>query len=121
MDVAFGQSSLSRDRLNLLILFGQAPIIAVVIYLVALAGQQSMQDFPYFMLGLIPVWFGVSVAAREIIRERAVYKRERMVNLRLSSYIGSKLLVLSLIVGLQCLLMFVTITAFNLAGIMKLP
>lgn len=112
---------LSRDKLNLLILLGQSPLLALVIYLVALAGWESMQDFPYFMLGLIPIWFGNSVAAREIIRERAVYKRERMVNLRLLPYVGSKLLVLSVIVGLQCVSMFATITALKLAGLMKLP
>jgi ABC transport system ATP-binding/permease protein len=112
---------LSRDKLNLLILLGQSPLLAVVIYLVALAGWESMQDFPYFMLGLIPIWFGNSVAAREIIRERAVYKRERMVNLRLLPYVGSKLLVLSIIVGLQCVLMFATITALKFGGLMKLP
>ena len=45
------------------------------------------------------VWFGTSVASREIIRERAVYTRERMVNLGLMPYVGSKIFVLALIVG----------------------
>ncbi|HEX8707096.1 MAG TPA: FHA domain-containing protein, partial [Pyrinomonadaceae bacterium] len=110
---------LSRDKFNLVILFGQAPIIAFLTYLVV--GQDQPRDFPYFMLALVAIWFGTSVSAREVIRERAVYNRERMVNLGLLPYIGSKLLVLSVIVGLQCLLLYGTLKFFDLSGMMKLP
>ncbi|HYE66908.1 MAG TPA: ABC transporter permease, partial [Pyrinomonadaceae bacterium] len=110
---------LGRDKFNLLILFGQAPIIAFLTYLVV--GADSPRDFPYFVLALVAVWFGTSVASREIIRERAVYNRERMVNLGLLPYVGSKLLVLSLIVGLQCVLLFGALKLFHLTGMMHLP
>lgn len=110
---------LGRDKFNLLILFGQAPIIAFLTYLVV--GDNQPRDFPYFMLALVAIWFGTSISAREIIRERAVYNRERMVNLGLVPYVGSKLLVLSLIVGLQCLLLFGTLKVFHYTGMMKLP
>ncbi len=110
---------LSRDKFNLLILFGQAPIIAFLTYLVV--GDKSPRDFPYFMLALVSIWFGTSVASREIIRERAVYTRERMVNLRLLPYVASKLFVLSLIVAFQCVLLFGSIKFLHYAGIMKLP
>jgi ABC-type multidrug transport system ATPase subunit len=110
---------LRRDKFNLLILFGQAPIIAVLTALVV--AKDSPRDFSYFMLALVAVWFGASVSAREIIRERAVYSRERMVNLGLLPYIGSKLWVLSRIVGLQCILLFATLKLFDVTGIMKMP
>lgn len=110
---------LSRDKFNLLILFGQAPIIALLTCLVV--GAKATRDFPFFMLALVAVWFGTSVSAREIIRERAVYNRERMVNLKLLPYVGSKLLVLSAIVGLQCALLFGSIKLLGLAGLTKLP
>ncbi len=110
---------LGRDKFNLLILFGQAPIVAFLTYLVV--GKDQPRDFPYFVLALVAVWFGTSVAAREVIRERAVYNRERMVNLGLLPYIGSKLLILSLIVGVQCVLLFGTLKLFDLAGMMKMP
>lgn len=110
---------LSRDKLTLLILFGQAPIIALLTYLVV--GSNAPRDFPYFMLALIAVWFGTSVAAREIIKEAAVYKRERMVNLGLLPYIGSKLFVLSLIVGIQCAFLFVPLKLLHITGLMNLP
>jgi hypothetical protein len=98
---------LASDKFNLLILFGQAPIIALLTYVVV--GAKAPRDFIYFVLALVSLWFGTSVAAREIIRERAVYKRERMVNLRLLPYVGSKILILMLIVGLQCFLLFGTL------------
>lgn len=110
---------LSRDKFNLLILFGQAPIIGVLTYLVV--GDKQPRDFPYFMLALVAIWFGASISAREIIRERAVYNRERMVNLGLLPYVGSKLLVLSLIVGLQCTLLFGTLKILHYAELMHLP
>jgi ABC transport system ATP-binding/permease protein len=110
---------LSRDKFNLLILFGQAPIIAFLTYLAV--GAKLPRDFPYFMLGLVSIWFGTSVASREIIRERAVYTRERMVNLRLLPYVGSKLFVLALIVSFQCALLFASVKFLHYAGLMSLP
>jgi ABC transport system ATP-binding/permease protein len=109
---------LGRDKFNLLILFGQAPIVAFLLYLVV--GTDVPRDFPFFVLALVAVWFGTSVSAREIIRERAVYNRERMVNLGLLPYVGSKLFVLSMIVGVQCVLLFGTVKLFDMAGMMKL-
>lgn len=110
---------LSRDKFNLLILFGQAPIIAFLTYLVV--GAKSPRDFPYFMLALVSIWFGTSVASREIIRERAVYTRERMVNLSLLPYVASKLFVLALIVSFQCLLLFGSLKFLHYTGLMNLP
>ena len=110
---------LGRDRFNLFILFGQAPVIAFLTYLAV--GANGPRDFLYFILSLVPVWFGTSVAAREIIRERPVYKRERMVNLGLLPYVGSKLGVLASIVSLQCLLLFGTLKFFTYFGWLKLP
>jgi hypothetical protein len=48
------------------------------------------------------VWFGTSNAAREIVTERSIYLRERMVNLSLVNYVFSKYVLLSLICMFQC-------------------
>jgi len=48
------------------------------------------------------IWFGTSNAAREIVTERAIYLRERMVNLSLFNYVMSKYVILSLICVVQC-------------------
>jgi hypothetical protein len=55
-----------------------------------------------FFLVVAAVWFGTSNAAREIVSERAIYKRERMVNLKLFNYVFSKFLLLSLFCVIQC-------------------
>jgi hypothetical protein len=55
-----------------------------------------------FFLVVSAVWFGTSNAAREIVSERAIYLRERMVNLGLFNYVLSKFLLLALFCVLQC-------------------
>jgi ABC-type multidrug transport system ATPase subunit len=110
---------MARDKLNLLILLGQAPIIAVLIYVVV--GKNEPRDFAYFILALVSVWFGTSVAARELVKERPIFERERMVNLGLLPYVASKLFVLSFIVGFQTTLLFVTVKLFAFFGLISLP
>jgi ABC-type multidrug transport system ATPase subunit len=48
------------------------------------------------------VWFGTSNSAREIVTERAIYLRERMVNLQLGNYVLSKFLILAGVCVIQC-------------------
>jgi len=55
-----------------------------------------------FFLVVAAVWFGTSNAAREIVSERAIYLRERMVNLKLWTYVASKYVILSLFCVVQC-------------------
>jgi len=76
----------------------------------ATAGDEVLSRMPtttdnsaaLFFLVVAAVWFGTSNAAREIVAERAIYLRERMVNLRLVNYVFSKFLFLSLVCVLQC-------------------
>lgn len=105
---------LRRDKFNLFILFAQAPIIAILTYMVT--GAKQSRDFPFFILAIVAIWFGTSISAREIIRERAVYNRERMVNLGLFPYVWSKLFNLSFIVALQCILLFATLKIIDIAN-----
>ncbi len=55
-----------------------------------------------FFMVVSAIWFGTSNAAREIVRERAIYVRERMVNLGLFNYVMSKFALLSLFCIAQC-------------------
>ena len=50
-----------------------------------------------FILGVTVFWFGVNNAAKEIVREEAIYARERAAGIAILPYIGSKFLVLSAI------------------------
>jgi hypothetical protein len=69
-----------------------------------LSGMQSTTDHAgaIFFLVVSAVWFGTSNAAREIVSERAIYLRERMVNLTLFNYLFSKFLLLSFFCVIQC-------------------
>jgi hypothetical protein len=110
---------LLKDKLNLFILLAQAPAIALLTFFVMEANKP--RDFVYFVVALVAFWFGTSVAAREIIRERPVFRRERMVNLGILPYLASKLFVLGVIVGLQCVLLFLPLKFFDVAGLMPMP
>ncbi len=111
-----------RDRWNGVILLVQAPIIALLIVLVFGAATRSedgrtvVEAWPavasvLFLANIAALWFGCSNAAREIVAERPVFSRERMVGLRLSAYLGSKLLVLGFIGIVQCSLLLVIVRA----------
>jgi len=104
----------SRDMRNLLIIGLQAPLIGLIIVIVyqELANtnlpksmQESFTEGVMFLMVLSALWFGTSNAAREIAKERAIFKRERMIFLKLGPYILSKFLFLSLICFFQCILM----------------
>lgn len=110
---------LLKDKLTLFILLAQAPVIALLTFFVM--GKDQPRDFLYFVLALVAMWFGTSVSAREIVRERPVYKRERMVNLGLLPYLASKLFVIGVIVTVQCLMLFVPLKIFDLIGLMPMP
>src|SRR5690606_6424743 len=110
---------LLKDRLNIFILIAQAPILALMTYLVTTSEQP--RDFLYFVVALVAVWFGTSVSAREIVRERPIYIRERMFNLGILPYLLSKLTVLGIIVAVQCFLFFVPLKVLDLAGLMFMP
>jgi hypothetical protein len=58
-----------------------------------------------FMLALAAGLLGVFAASYEIVREEAVYQRERMVNLKLGPYLLSKIVVLTGFALVQCLLL----------------
>jgi ABC-type multidrug transport system ATPase subunit/pSer/pThr/pTyr-binding forkhead associated (FHA) protein len=115
-----------KDRVNTGILLAQAPIIAAVLSLVfARAGDAWFDHIArgpaaLFLLVASAVWFGCSNSAREIVAERAVYRRERMVNLTLVGYVLSKATVLGLVCALQCALML-AIAAFPLGLSGSLP
>jgi ABC-type multidrug transport system ATPase subunit len=62
-----------------------------------------------FLIVLIVLWFGCNNAAKEIVKEEAIYGRERAVNLGIFPYLASKFLVLSVITALQALLLMMLI------------
>lgn len=70
-----------------------------------------------FFLVVAAVWFGTSNAAREVVSERAIFRRERMVNLSVFNYALSKFFVLSALCVIQCtVLLSIVFLSLGLAG-----
>jgi ABC transport system ATP-binding/permease protein len=106
---------LLADRKNLTLLLLQAPIIGLLLVLVshsdAFVASRIEAKKLVFMLALTGVWFGVINSAREICKESAVLRRERLAGLRPGAYLLSKLLVLTLLVLVQTALLLGTLLA----------
>ena len=96
-----------RDRVSTAILLLQAPIIALLIALVF--NEFEERTAALFILVIAAVWLGCSNAAREIVSEQAIYKRERMVNLKIPSYLFSKITVLLLLSIIQCFVLAIIV------------
>ena len=100
-----------RDRTQTAILLLQAPLFAALIALIyrPLQAENGFGDLAgklvgvHFLMVVAAIWFGCNNAARDIVGEWTVYKRERMVTLRLASYVFSKLAVLFVLCVFQCL------------------
>ncbi len=97
---------LRNDTANLAILLLQAPIIAAILILLTKSdifashnGKDIDAQTPLFIMTAAAVWFGTINAAREIVKEAPIYRRERTVNLGLFPYVMSKVFIL----GLLCL------------------
>lgn len=65
-----------------------------------------------FLLAVSSYWFGCNNAAKEIVKERTIYVRERDFNLFVGSYYASKLLLLSVCSAVQVLLLFGVVRAW---------
>jgi ABC-type multidrug transport system ATPase subunit len=71
----------------------------------ALTGQPN-QDAPTVMMVMIlcACFMGMANSVREIVKERPIYRRERAIGLSISAYLGSKVIVLTLITAAQATL-----------------
>ena len=88
------------DKENLLLLIAQPFIIAGLVCLVF----NQFRIGVIFLMAISAIWFGVSNAAKEIVGEISVYKRERMFNLNINTYIISKCIVLSIVAAVQSII-----------------
>src|SRR3989441_507471 len=101
-----------RNRANVVITVGVAPILALLIATILRYSENGTYDFasayhiPTFLfLGLIMAMFlGLTNSADDIIRDRPVLQRERNIKVRLSYYVVSKTLTLGVFALIQCIL-----------------
>jgi ABC-type multidrug transport system ATPase subunit/pSer/pThr/pTyr-binding forkhead associated (FHA) protein len=104
----------SGDTRALLAMAGQALVVAVLLGLlypnlhkVADPIEHARQTLNLmFLLAVSSFWFGCNNSAKEIVKERTIYTRERDFNLLVGSYYTSKLLVLTAFSWLQVTVLF---------------
>ncbi len=99
-----------NDRLRMLLLIFQAPLLALLLFLVVLGNDEVYVEFPFtksilFALSCSAFWLGTLNAIQEVCKEKVILRREYMNGLRLTSYISSKFINLGLLCLLQSVLM----------------
>lgn len=105
-----------RDRVTLALSLLTGPIgIGLILLIVQGLTPLASLDSPditqaalalrvVFVFSCVAIWVGLSSSVQEIVRESAIYARERLINLGLIPYLGSKFLIRSGIAILQTLL-----------------
>jgi ABC-type multidrug transport system ATPase subunit len=93
-----------NDLGTLAVQISQAPIIAILVVLIF----EKLDQTVLFFIVISAIWFGTNNAAKEIVSEKNIFKRERRYNQGIIPYLISKITVLSLI-GLIQSVIFIAI------------
>jgi ABC transport system ATP-binding/permease protein len=113
---------LSRDRVNLGLALFTAPVAIGLINFALrdkdpfIRSENNDMSSPglalqvLFVFTCAELWVGLSSSSQEIVKEAAIYLRERLVNLRILSYIGSKVIVLGILAIFQTILILIIIS-----------
>ena len=105
-----------KDKINSAVLLIQAPIIAMLlIFLFSGSGYEKYKENPailLFILIISAIWFGVINSVREIISEKSIFNRERKFGLKITPYILSKFLILTILSFIQVVLLVTIINIF---------
>ncbi len=118
---------LTRDRFGLILMLAAPPLVSLLDVILALVlGRDPFNFFEgsmpnvmitLFLLTVYGVMVGGLAQMREIVKENDVYKRERLVNLRLFPYVMSKIWVAALLAIYASLVyMVVHYLAFDMPG-----
>lgn len=99
------------DSRNTLLLLTQAPIVALILAFITDSTPNDGRTI--FIAAVIAIWLGANNAIREIVAETPIYARERLVNLKIPSYVLSKFAILSGIGLIQCFLFVLILTLFG--------
>ncbi len=101
-----------RNRGNLVVTIGFAPLLALFIGLILRYSDSGQYDFAsayhiptfLFLTLIVAMFLGLTNSADDIIRDRAVLQRERNLNVRLSYYVFAKTVSLGVFALVQCIL-----------------
>ncbi len=92
---------LSADWRNFAILLGQPLVIGALVSWVT-----DERALVMFFAYLATLWFGCSNAAQEIVKEIAIYRRERLIGVGAHAYLASKFIFLTAITSAQAMLVY---------------
>ncbi|HEY44731.1 MAG TPA: ABC transporter permease, partial [Anaerolineae bacterium] len=139
---------LTRDRVSLILMLGAAPLVSLLDVLIASLVGRNQFDFVegsfedilmgFFLIIIFAVFVGGLSQMREIVKENQIYKRERLVNLKIAPYVFSKVWIAVLLAlyqaaaytiihylayempggSLEFLLMYVSMVLVAMAGMM---
>src|SRR5712691_8604085 len=101
-----------RNRANLIITIGVAPVLALMIATILRYSDTGQYDFAsayhiptfLFLTLIVAMFLGLTNSADDIIRDRVVLQRERNLNVRLPYYVLAKTVSLGVFALVQCLL-----------------
>jgi hypothetical protein len=98
---------IASDKKTLALLLLQAPIIGLIAGAVFDPNGPPRYRFSVdrqvmFTLIMSAIWFGSLNSAREVVKELPIYLREHAANLKLSSYLISKVIPLAALGAFQC-------------------
>ena len=99
---------IANDVQQLILLFAQAPIVALLLTLVSTDDLYSSYDDTkaiLFSLGCASIWLGLMNSVQEICKEKVILQKEHMSDLKLSAYLLSKFIVQGLLAFIQATLM----------------
>ena len=139
---------LTRDRFGLILMLATAPLVSLLDVVLSIVMGRNPFDFnggdaarviiTLFLLTIYGVLVGGISQMREIVKEQEVYKRERLVNLKILPYVLSKVWVAAILAlyqalaytvvhylafdmpggGLEFFQIYITLTLATLAGMM---
>lgn len=95
---------ISNDIQQMMLLFAQAPLIAMLLSLVTTDQLYKGYDDTkaiLFSLGCSSIWLGLLNAIQEICKEKVILQKEHMADLKLSAYLFSKIIVQGILAFLQ--------------------
>lgn len=104
-----------NNKQQLMLLLLQAPIIAYLLTCVVSDEVFTSYDEAkmfLFAMASASIWLGLLNSIQEICKERVILKKEYMANLKLSAYLGSKMVVQCLLGLLQAILLVVSVSIF---------
>ena len=104
------------DRRNTFLLAAQAPVFGLLFALRIGPGRMSTSHgaeatMLLWLLVIGATWLGTANAIREIVKEQAVFRRERAMGLSVLAYVGSKVLLLAPLTLVQTTVMTLIATS----------